>query len=114
MEELIQIIQEKGKDNPVLVKNLLLIIKKHYGTLRAYELKDRNYKFIYGGDIHDREIIFWNDILAYQKKYPIKMLERFFNWWSEKTLDGKKMKWEREKTFEIGKRLATWWAKQNS
>jgi hypothetical protein len=51
-------------------------------------------------------------------KYPEKLLNDFFNYWSEKNSKGK-MRWQLEKTFEIPNRLATWasneskWGKSN-
>ena len=40
-------------------------------------------------------------------KFDQKMLDEFFNYWSEKNSKGK-MRWELERTFEIPNRLATW------
>ena len=36
------------------------------------------------------------------------MLQEFYEYWSEKNMNGKKMKCEMEKTFEISRRLKTW------
>lgn len=36
------------------------------------------------------------------------MLQDFFEYWSEHNPDGKKMRWEMEKVFDINRRLTTW------
>lgn len=43
-------------------------------------------------------------------------VSRFVSYWSELTLDGKKQRWETERTFEVDRRLTTWFSrkKQNS
>lgn len=42
-------------------------------------------------------------------KYPANIYNSFFRWWTES--NGKKMKFEDQKFFEIGKRLATFWSR---
>jgi uncharacterized protein YdaU (DUF1376 family) len=55
----------------------------------------------------DSEKDFENEVMAYLQKYPKPMLEKFILYWSER--DGRgKMKWQLQKTWETGKRLATW------
>ena len=53
---------------------------------------------------------FYNNIFIRSniEKYGKMMLQEFYEYWSEKNMNGKKMKCEMEKTFEIGKRLNTW------
>jgi hypothetical protein len=36
------------------------------------------------------------------------MLKEFYEYWTEKNQAGVKMRFEKEKTFEAGKRLARW------
>ena len=40
-------------------------------------------------------------------KYDNKMLNKFYNWWSEKDEKGV-MKFQKQKTWETGKRMANW------
>lgn len=40
--------------------------------------------------------------------YPRPMLVEFYNYWTETKEGGRKMRFEKEKTFEIAKRLARW------
>jgi len=38
----------------------------------------------------------------------VSEVSRFFDYWTERNKSGTKQRWELEKTFEIGKRLKTW------
>ena len=40
--------------------------------------------------------------------YQRSMLAEFYNYWTEVKEGGRKMRFEKEKTFEIAKRLARW------
>ena len=50
--------------------------------------------------------------LVKEKNMPAGMAEtrvtEFVQYWTERTQNGKKQKWEMEKTFELSKRLANW------
>jgi hypothetical protein len=58
--------------------------------------------------------IIYNDFIdllenkTYLEKFGFDMLDEFVDYWTEKTLDGKKYKFQLEKTFEIPRRLNTW------
>ncbi len=41
-------------------------------------------------------------------------LDRFASYWTELTKDGKKQRWQLEKTFEIKKRITTWFSRINT
>ena len=43
-----------------------------------------------------------------EKGYAKEMLRDFFNYWAQVNEGGTKMHWEKQKTFEIARRLATW------
>ena len=38
----------------------------------------------------------------------MKLLQAFVDYWCEKSVNGKKMRWQKEKAFDIDKRLNTW------
>ena len=40
-------------------------------------------------------------------------LNKFISYWTEKNGSGRKQKWEMEKTFEVKRRLATWFSNAN-
>lgn len=45
---------------------------------------------------------------VYQYHYPETMLNDFLDYWTESSEKGKLMRYEKEKVFDIKKRLATW------
>jgi len=55
-----------------------------------------------------KEAVFKKNLLTFQENYPLEMLEKFFLYWTEKNPNGKKMKFEMQKTFDIERRLLTW------
>lgn len=65
-----------------------------------------------GDNLETRRAAFRQEVMSHSDKWEEKMLEDFFNYWSESNVDGKKMKWEIAKskggTFNIASRLATW------
>ena len=47
--------------------------------------------------------------------YPQSMLESFYDYWSEpKSKTNKRMRWEYQPTFEVGRRLKTWAKREKS
>ncbi len=56
-----------------------------------------------------KEVITWND--TNPRKYPKLMLVEFVKYWIETTKNKKSIRYEKEKFFEIGKRLATWFSR---
>lgn len=58
------------------------------------------------------EYISFVEKISESKKIPVEIvcreLDKFCNYWQEKTRDGKKERWQTEKTFEVQRRLATW------
>jgi len=71
-------------------------------------------------DIQTRESKFKTEIMAFADKYSMPMLftegdpegvqdrRSFFGYWTEVNSDGKKMAFEKQNTFDIARRLATW------
>jgi hypothetical protein len=55
-----------------------------------------------------KEADFKKSLLTFQDKYDVKLLEAFYLYWSESNPNGKKMKFEMQKTFDISRRLITW------
>ena len=54
----------------------------------------------------------FSEKISERKKIPIEIiraeLDKFCNYWQEKTRNGKKERWQTEKTFEVQRRLTTW------
>lgn len=61
----------------------------------------------------EKEIIFKSEVFEFSEKYSEEMLNKFCSYWTEKSKSGK-MRYEFQKTFEIGRRLVTWASRDNS
>ena len=59
-------------------------------------------------NIEERKEEFKNSLKNYVSKYGNDMLNAFYDYWTEHGINDKKMKFEKEKTFGIPNRLATW------
>jgi hypothetical protein len=62
--------------------------------------------------INKRKAEFENSLLAFKEKYSTEMLNNFFEYWSEHGIKDKKMRFEKEKSFGLGRRLSTWSKRQ--
>ena len=63
--------------------------------------------------IAEREKLFYETLKPFLKQYGKEMLRAFFNYWTEKSFNGKKMRFEKEKVFDPARRLATWKARES-
>lgn len=59
-------------------------------------------------DMNERAKAFYFKVAEYVGEYDKDMLRAFYNYWTEHNTDGKKMRFEMQKVFHIGRRLATW------
>ena len=59
-------------------------------------------------DKYKRENEFRHAAQSYQSDYSQELINAFCDYWTESKPNGKKMKFEMQKTFDIGRRLATW------
>ena len=51
---------------------------------------------------------FKNQVFEYTSKYDKGMLEEFIDYWTEMNISGKKMRYQKERTFDISRRLKRW------
>jgi hypothetical protein len=58
--------------------------------------------------IEERQLGLMDDLKPFVEKYGKEMLREFFDYWTEKNKNGKKMRFEMQKVFDISLRLATW------
>jgi hypothetical protein len=70
--------------------------------------KDTNNNDNNDNNIKERERIFHDEVLKYKDDYSHEMLKSFFLYWSEPNKSKTKMRYESEKTWEISRRLRTW------
>lgn len=59
-------------------------------------------------DMELRKEKFYQALVPYVAKYGKDMVRAFYDYWTEKTYGGRKMRFEKQQAFEISKRLATW------
>lgn len=60
----------------------------------------------------ERALAFYNSLVPYVDsrggKYPKEMIRAFYDYWTEPNKSNTKMKFEMQKTWEVGRRLVTW------
>lgn len=59
-------------------------------------------------ELKERKLAFGMQLKPFNGMYQRSMLAGFYNYWTEVKEGGRKMRFEKEKTFEIAKRLARW------
>ncbi len=59
-------------------------------------------------ELKDRKLAFGMQLKPFSGTYPRPMLVEFYNYWTETKEGGRKMRFEKEKTFEVAKRLTRW------
>lgn len=59
-------------------------------------------------ELKDRKLAFGMQLKPFNEMYPRSMLVEFYDYWTEVKEGGRKMRFEKEKTFEIAKRLTRW------
>jgi len=59
-------------------------------------------------DINKRKAEFSNSLHPFLDKYEAPLLNEFFGYWTEHGEKDKKMRFEKEKSFGLSRRLATW------
>ena len=59
-------------------------------------------------ELKDRKLAFGMQLKPFSEMYPRPMLVEFYDYWTEVKEGGRKMRFEKEKTFEIAKRLTRW------
>ena len=57
---------------------------------------------------------FYRSLIPFVGQYSKEMVREFFDYWSELNRTQTKMRYEQEKTWELGKRLATWARRENN
>ena len=58
--------------------------------------------------IVDRKTAFKKSLAQYKNDYDSKLLNEFYSYWSEHGDNDKKMRYEKQTSFSIGRRLGTW------
>ena len=69
--------------------------------------KDKDKDKVIVKDISNIIKLFKKDVSSF-KEYPKELLDEFFDYWSELNRSKTKMRWERENTWDLGKRIKRW------
>jgi hypothetical protein len=64
--------------------------------------------------LSNRKEKFYTDVSKFIDLYDKKMLREFFDYWTEHAKEDKKMRFEKEKSFGIDRRLKTWKTNQET
>lgn len=59
-------------------------------------------------DLKERKKRFANSLRPYLQKYGVDMLNAFYLYWTQVNEGGRKMHFEKQRTFQIPNRLAAW------
>lgn len=64
--------------------------------------------------LEERKNAFWQRLVPYIHRgtYPQEMVAAFYRYWTEINENGRRMRFEKEKTYELPKRLATWQSRE--
>ncbi|QDP57243.1 MAG: hypothetical protein Unbinned221contig1000_31 [Prokaryotic dsDNA virus sp.] len=62
--------------------------------------------------IEQREYEFMDDMTEFVGTYSKQMLRQFFDYWTERGKNDRLMRFEKQKSFDIKKRLVTWSSKE--
>ena len=83
------------------------------GDNEGEPLKKGKKKAAHAAPLETRKEDFYNSLVGYVSKYGRETVREFFDYWSETNKSKTKMRWELQKTWETGKRLATWASKND-
>ena len=72
-----------------------------------------NVNDIYKENINKRKAEFNKLLAEHKEKYPEKMLKDFEGYWTEHGPNDKKMRYEKQTSFSIARRLTTWKGRSN-
>lgn len=56
----------------------------------------------------ERNKVFYNSLVPFLEMYSKEMIKAFYDYWNELNKNKTQMRFEKEPTWELGKRLATW------
>lgn len=59
-------------------------------------------------NLEERKDKFMYEVAKFKGEYPDDMLREFYDYWTEHGTNDRKFRKEKEKSFDVGKRLARW------
>lgn len=103
--------KDKRKKNPsdTLLKKENIEKKESAGSMFFAQSAEKDTdSFISPLSLEDRRNAFWQDVCRVGAKYGEETCKAFFLFWAEPSTDGTKMRWEMQRTWSVGARLARW------
>jgi len=64
--------------------------------------------------VEDRKLNFKKELASNKADYSVEMLKKFWDYWTEISPNGKRLRFEKEKAFDMKKRLKTWQARSKA
>lgn len=105
----------KALDKALIKHTSKQVAKQHQSTVSIDKQLTINNKPLTIGSgvaapksITERDSDFYKSIAKHTEKYPKDMLRKFYEYWSEHGEKDQKMRFEKEKSFDLTKRLARW------
>lgn len=113
----------KGQRNSLQPKILVLQLENRKGTVKEQQGNNEGTAEEHGGNLYKplndetiklnkRKIEFKNSLTPFLGEYNTTLLNDFYQYWTEKSPKGKKMRFELEKVFEPRRRLSTWFKRE--
>ena len=109
-----------NKNGVIVCKNGVIVDRSTQSKVKERESKEKNKekeegKEVTAGKIEaakaaalKRKKEFYDSLVPYVEKYGKEMTRKFFDYWSEMNKSGTKMRFELQKTWELGLRLSKW------
>ena len=109
-----------NKNGVIVCKNGVIVDRSTQSKVKERESKEKNTekeegKEVTAGKIEaakaaalKRKKEFYDSLVPYVEKYGKEMTRKFFDYWSEMNKSGTKMRFELQKTWELGLRLSKW------
>jgi len=101
-----------GETDTISNKDLLVINnisnKENKGETKKDTPIQTAYKFFNNDDDLQTVAVDYLETKGMARPTAIREMTKFIRYWTELNASGKKQRWQTEKTFEVGKRLATW------
>jgi len=105
-------IREKNKDNAKKRWDAVAFDRIQSNTYDAVNDNDNVLNTDNNNKIDDRKRSFYNSLKNYLPEYSKGLLREFYEYWTEHGPKDRKMRYEKEKSFDVSRRLKTWSANQ--
>ncbi len=103
---------KKIKDKGLSLDDAIAMISNRHGSepIAGIAVNGNSKSNSNSKTIHERKEVFKAQIREFAYTYPnqAKEFHKFFDYWTEKNENGRKMRWEKQKTWDLSRRLATW------